>query len=143
MKRNQVAGGFVLLEVLVALVVFSLGLLGMLGFQASAMAIATDSRFRTEAAMLADELIGKMNASSMSTVRTDFASSGTKYLDWYNNRVKGNAKLPNATASVTFSNTVTPDTWIATVQIEWDMPGSSGESTDLRHAKYVTQAMLF
>lgn len=36
----------------------------MIYFQAASTKIATDSRFRTEAAMLADELLAKMTAST-------------------------------------------------------------------------------
>ena len=90
--------GYVLLEALVALLIFSLGLLGMVGFQAASTKIATDSRFRTEAAMLADELLAKMTASDVSKVETEFAApNGPKFKAWLNDRVIAAARLPNPT----------------------------------------------
>ena len=62
MKKNSGQSGYVLLEALVAMLIFSLGLLGLIGFQAASTKIATDSRFRTEAAMLADELLARLDA---------------------------------------------------------------------------------
>lgn len=141
-KRRSFAG-YVLLEALVGLLIFSLGLLGLIGFQASAMKIASDSRFRTEAAMLADELIGKMSMSKISTVQTEYSADGSKFSDWLNNRVKGGSKLPGAAASVTFATANTNATLLATVTISWDLPGSSGRVGDSLHGVYVTQAMLF
>ena len=73
MKKNSGQSGYVLLEALVAMLIFSLGLLGLIGFQAASTKIATDSRFRTEAAMLADELLAKMAASEISQVEADYA----------------------------------------------------------------------
>lgn len=142
MKRPSMAG-YVLLEALVGLLIFSLGLLGLIGFQASAMKIASDSRFRTEAAMLADELIGKMSMSKISTVQTDYPTGGTKFNDWFDNRVKGGSKLPGAAATVTFATANTNATVLTTVTISWDLPGSSGKVGDPLHGVYVTQAMLF
>ena len=69
-KKDGGQRGYVLLEALVALLIFSLGLLGLIGFQAASTKIATDSRFRTEAAMLADELLAKMAASEISQVES-------------------------------------------------------------------------
>ena len=65
--------GYVLLEALVALLIFSLGLLGMIGFQAASTRIATDSRFRTEAAILVDELISKMSVAVVIACAEKFA----------------------------------------------------------------------
>ena len=89
--------GYVLLEALVALLIFSLGLLGMIGFQAASTKIATDSRFRTEAAMLADELLAKMTASAVSKVETEFAApNGPKFKAWLNDRVIAAAQIGRA-----------------------------------------------
>ena len=93
--------------------------------------------------MLADELIGKMSMSKISTVQTEYSADGSKFSDWLNNRVKGGSKLPGAAASVTFATANTNATLLATVTISWDLPGSSGRVGDSLHGVYVTQAMLF
>ena len=142
MKRSL--AGYVLLEALVGLLIFSLGLLGMIGFQATATRISTDSRFRTEAAMLADELIAKMAMSDVSKVETEFATSGTKYKDWLNNRVIGGSHLPNPVVTVIFSTANTKLTLLASVTIEWDLPDVSDSAKKREvHGRYATSAMLF
>ena len=53
-RRNQ--SGFFLIEALVAILIFSLGILGMVALGGTAMGAQTDARYRTDAAALADEL---------------------------------------------------------------------------------------
>ena len=53
-RRNQ--SGFFLIEALVAILIFSLGILGMVALGGTAMCAQTDARYRTDAAALADEL---------------------------------------------------------------------------------------
>lgn len=47
-----------LLEALIALAIFSIGVLGLIGLQARAMIGSRDAQYRAEAAVLAQELIG-------------------------------------------------------------------------------------
>jgi type IV pilus assembly protein PilV len=52
--------GFTLIEVLVSLLVFSLGVLAMVGLQASAVRMSTDARDRGTATFMADQLLGRL-----------------------------------------------------------------------------------
>lgn len=52
--------GIALLECLMALLIFSVGLLGLLGLEARVMNISTDSENRSRAAMLAGEVASQM-----------------------------------------------------------------------------------
>jgi type IV pilus assembly protein PilV len=52
--------GMALLECLMALLIFSVGLLGLLGLEARVMNISTDSENRNRAAMLASEVASQM-----------------------------------------------------------------------------------
>jgi type IV pilus assembly protein PilV len=54
-RRNQTAG-FALIEVLVAVLLFAIGILGLVGLQASMMQAQTNSKVRADAANLVDEL---------------------------------------------------------------------------------------
>lgn len=58
--RRRSNAGFLLLEVLVALLIFAFGVLGVVGLQASMTKAQTSAKFRGEAAYLAQELIGSM-----------------------------------------------------------------------------------
>lgn len=64
-RRQQ---GFSLVEVLVAVLVFSLGVLGLMRLQASAVRMSTDARQRAEATFLADQLFARMLISSRTEV---------------------------------------------------------------------------
>lgn len=63
--------GFSLIEVLVSVLVFSLGVMGMVAMQGQALRMATDAQQRAEASYLADQLFarallaGKAGVSSM------------------------------------------------------------------------------
>ena len=58
--RARRFGGFVLLEALVAILLFMVGVMGILGLQASMTKAQTESTVRSEAAYLAQELLGLM-----------------------------------------------------------------------------------
>jgi type IV pilus assembly protein PilV len=52
--------GSTLLEGLIATLLFSMGLLALMGLQASAIKNTADAKYRTEAAFLANQIIGQM-----------------------------------------------------------------------------------
>lgn len=145
--------GYVLLEALVALLIFSLGLLGMIGFQAASTRIVTDSRFRTEAAILADELISKMSVAKRVSVVSEYTydstgGGGASAHAWFTKRVTEASKLPNPKAKVEVANGSAVDTFVVKVTIEWDMPGSGTSQkaqarAAMEHGSYVTETMLF
>ena len=57
LRKHQ--SGVMLLEALIAILIFSLGVLGVVGMQASAIAASRDAKYRTDAALLANEIIGQ------------------------------------------------------------------------------------
>ena len=88
-RRNQ--QGIVLLDAVIAILIFSFGILGIVALQGSAVKLAGDAQYRTNAAMFADQVIAQMwgdwNASEATpgtTMAADFssASNGTKYSAW-------------------------------------------------------------
>ncbi|MGZ8814917.1 MAG: type IV pilus modification PilV family protein [Mycobacterium sp.] len=56
-RRRQ--AGMSLVEVLVATVIFVVGILGLLSANATALSVFSDARFRVDAALLADRLISE------------------------------------------------------------------------------------
>jgi type IV pilus assembly protein PilV len=70
--------GFTLIEVLVSVLVFSLGVLAMVGLQGSAIRLSTDAQLRADATFLADQLLGRMLIADPTTAATfDHNPSGT------------------------------------------------------------------
>jgi type IV pilus assembly protein PilV len=59
-RRRPPAHGFALLEVLLALLLFSLGILGLLGLQAHAISSESDAQDRNRAALIADRCASQM-----------------------------------------------------------------------------------
>ena len=63
-KHNAAAvrgqSGVMLLEALIGILVFSLGILALVGMQAAAIRMTSDARDRTEASNLASQLVGQM-----------------------------------------------------------------------------------
>ncbi len=58
MRKQQ--SGVMLLEALIAILIFSLGVLGIVGMQASTIKGSRDAKYRADAGLLANELIGEM-----------------------------------------------------------------------------------
>lgn len=58
MRRTQ--AGVMLIEALIGILIFSIGILALIGMQGVAIKNTTDARYRSEAAFLATQLIGQM-----------------------------------------------------------------------------------
>lgn len=78
--------GVMLIEALIAILIFSVGALGVIGLQSTAAKVSGDARYRSEAALLANELIGKMWVSDRTpaNLRNAYDSSlnGPSYQAW-------------------------------------------------------------
>lgn len=61
--RRRQQGAF-LLEALIGMILFLLGVLTMIALQASSIAIQADSQYRTEAGNLVDQILGEINLNS-------------------------------------------------------------------------------
>jgi type IV pilus assembly protein PilV len=59
--------GSVLLEALIAFLIFSIGILGVIGLQATTINNTLDARYRTDAAFLANQIIAQIWADSRSS----------------------------------------------------------------------------
>jgi type IV pilus assembly protein PilV len=85
--------GSMLLEALIAILVFSLGILTVIGIQAASIKLAADAQLRTKAALLANQLIGEMWASGDKIIdlKKHFESpDGIEYKKWLNCHVAPN-----------------------------------------------------
>lgn len=52
--------GSVLIEALIAILIFSVGILALVGMQATAIATVSDAKYRADASLLANQIIGAM-----------------------------------------------------------------------------------
>ena len=77
LHRNPASqGGFFLIEALIALLIFSLGILGMVGMGGAAIAAQSDAQYRTEAANYAGEIAAQI---ALNANRADLATSLPEY----------------------------------------------------------------
>lgn len=63
MRKPQQQGGFLVIEALIAILIFSLGILGLVAMGSTAIGAQSDARFRTDAAALADEIANRIAVS--------------------------------------------------------------------------------
>ena len=70
--------GVMLLEALIAILVFSLGVLGLVSLQASTVQAGRDAQYRSQASTLAGDLVGQMWASDRvgTNLQTSFQGDG-------------------------------------------------------------------
>ncbi len=92
--------GVMLLEALIAILIFSLGILSLVALQATAVQLTSDAKYRTDATLLANRLIGQMWTSGYSPadLKTKFETNGTLYNAWLAD-VSGKEGLPGVVAA--------------------------------------------
>lgn len=109
--------GVVLIEALIAILIFSIGILGIVGMQANMVKNTSDSKFRADAAYIAQQRIGMMWAEPdniLTYVRTDNIT-----------------ELPNGQVTV-----VQPSIGQFQVTVSWQQPGEAVHSyTTLAYIK--------
>jgi type IV pilus assembly protein PilV len=69
--------GVVLLEALIAILIFSLGILAVIGLQAQSIRNSAEAKFRADASYLANQLIGRMWADRANIASYAFRPTGT------------------------------------------------------------------
>jgi type IV pilus assembly protein PilV len=72
----KLQGGVVLLEALIAILIFSIGILAIVGLQSTAVKTAADARYRSDAAFLAGELVSQIWADAPNVAQYDYPGSG-------------------------------------------------------------------
>jgi type IV pilus assembly protein PilV len=150
MKTNfkTTHSGSALLEALIAILIFSFGVLGLVGLQAAMIAGAADAKYRTEAGFFVNRLLGEMAAADRSSVGAlaKFATGGDSYAAWYadiqNARVSaGLLGLPGAaanppTVAITagpVNNSTLPTSYNVTVSVFWKSPKQAASEAPHRH----------
>ncbi len=72
MKR---ARGFTLIEVLVAIIVLAIGLLGLAGLQLTSLKAADSAYFRSQATLLADDILDRMRSNRSAALAGNYDTS--------------------------------------------------------------------
>jgi type IV pilus assembly protein PilV len=117
------------LEVLVALLLLSLGVIGMAALHARAIQYALDAEDRNRAALLANELSSTMWLNRSTTVASATLTSWQTQVS----TVTGNG-LPNGSGSVSVDGS-----GVATITISWRPPSRPSSAGNLQ---YITKVVL-
>lgn len=138
-KQSEKAGGFTLIEVLIAMVILSVGMLGIAGLYVTSMQAGRTSILRHNAVTLAGDVADRIRANPRAAASYALADPGTPSAcfaaatncnrdemaanDIYLWNQQARDSMPNGNVSVVFNNGVAPPTYQIT--ISWTEPGES------------------
>lgn len=97
MKRAQrpkpsSQSGAMLIETLISLLLFSLGVVGIVQMQAAAVSLASDAKFRSDAALLANQIVGVMWADQRANLQS-YAHKPSGTMCNFSGAASGNGKV--------------------------------------------------
>lgn len=114
--------GIALIEALVAILIFSLAILGLVGLQVSTSKAQTGAKFRADAANYANDLVGTIWADAANRSQYDSANcdSYAKCKDW---KTRTQAALPGSSDTAMLDVGYDDKTDEFTITIGWKVPG--------------------
>lgn len=122
--------GATLIESLVAMLLFSLGVLAMVTMQGAMVNAQTDAKIRADASYLANELIGKMwsDLKNITTYNGTSCAGQTRCAEWQSKVMR---QLPGGAGAVTFDSSTNN----VTITIGWSTPAGGAH-------QYVTHTTI-
>ena len=116
-ERRHSQRGVMMIEVLIGILIFSIGILAMLGMQTLAMRATIDAKYRAEAGFLANEIVGVMwgDPANLANYASASCAANTRCNAWLT-RVQ--TALPGGIAP-----TITVATRQVTIVVQWQGPG--------------------
>lgn len=134
-RAHRQQAGFTLVEVLIALVIMSIGMLGIAGLYLHSMQAGSTSLFRHHAVTLAGDVADRIRANPRAGAAYALAGGNNNCvgagIDCTPEEMAANdiflwdqqaaATLPNGAVSIVFNNDVSPPTYQIT--ITWTQPG--------------------
>lgn len=130
--------GATLLEAMIGILIFSVGILALVGMQALAIKHMSDAKYRSDAAFFANEIIAQMWVNRTSLGSYGFSGSGTPPAaiePWVANIMDPKLGLPGVTAAANLPIVNVAGTTV-TVTVRWQLPGGSEVH------KHVTMAFI-
>ncbi|MDH3287136.1 MAG: prepilin-type N-terminal cleavage/methylation domain-containing protein [Betaproteobacteria bacterium] len=116
--------GATLLEAMVGILIFSLGILALVGMQALAVKRVNDAKYRADASFYANQIVGEMWVNRTNLATYAYAGSGAPPAAIANWVTSIQSALPGVTAAAN-RPTVTVVGTTVTVTVFWQPPASS------------------
>lgn len=116
---RQSQSGIALIESLVSVVMLAIGILAIIGLQATMSANSTEAKYRAEASFLANELLGQMWVDQINLSKYAVASGSCSqtYAGCTNWLTKVGRNLPGGSAVVTINGVD------VSISVTWQTPG--------------------
>lgn len=123
-----------LLEALIAILIFSFGILAIVGLQAASIRLSSDAKYRSDANLLINQIIGQMWAADRTeaTLQNNFQGGGgidgAVYTAWVADVA---ATLPGVLGVATNKPVISVAPWVGTtttssvvtITVKWKLPG--------------------
>jgi len=119
--RLKGQAGVALLEALISILIFSMGILALVGLQAAMTKNATDANYRAQASYLANQLIGRMWVDQPNLAKYDTGAASYSNRTAWTSQVSNS--LPSGTATVSVNGTN------VSITINWRQPGKDAASS--------------
>lgn len=127
--------GASMIEVLVSLVIFAFGMLGLVGLQNKALGFGQISLYRSQATALSDDILDRMRAdrvnaklgnwnTALADVASSFSGSSVAQKDLFEWKDQVEKMLPSGKGSVSYSVV----TGVVTIDIQWNERGTTQDA---------------
>lgn len=135
LQKNQ--KGSILLEALIAILIFSMGILALMGMQATAITTVSESKYRSDAGFLANQIIGQIwadRANLASYACNPCTTTGTGNADtraWATEIQGGALQLPGVTDAANQPTITLGANNQVQVQVFWRAPDATAQRNHL------------
>lgn len=129
--------GSMLLEALIAILIFSMGILALMGMQATAINTVSESKYRSDAGFLANRIIGQIwadRANLASYACNPCTTAGTGNVDtraWTAEIQSGTLQLPGVTDAANQPTITLGANNQVQVQVFWQAPDATAQRNHL------------
>lgn len=125
--RRGTQRGAMLIEVLVAILIFSIGVLALVGLQARMTKAQSEAKYRADASYLANEIIGVMwgDIANRANYNGQTCASHPRCNDWLG---KVSSTLPGGSGAIS----IDAATQVITITVNWQLSGEEAHSYSTR-----------
>lgn len=139
MKSGQ--AGVMLIEALLAILIFSIGVLAVIGLQTASVKAVSDAKYRADAAFLANQIIGEMrvNGPNLGSYAYSGGTPSVNELSAWVNKVQ--ATLPGVSNTVNNPTITIGANNAVTVTIRWQPPKANSYQAAAVHNHIVVASI--